>query len=351
MDKLKDVKKCIVHADCPDGVMSALLLRDVLPWAEIEFVQYGTKAHKALRPEPGVLYADLSPPVRTRAFHNSYIVEPLDDDLLREYIDAGTIIIDHHPTAEPVVRAMGESGVFDSSSSVCGATLVFDYLWRTSRAAADLDIDEFEKVMDLVRLAGIRDTWRRSSPRWREACAQAAVLMFYPWDRWPDLRYVARLWDTRYSEFGEVLLTKREQKVVDATDNAFRFTSKKGTRVAVCEDPELSSDVAELIGDCADLVVAFGYTAEKAMDWAKNEAAPGSQMTKMRLSTRSRTGFDCAAFAKAYGGGGHRAAAGFSVDVWPIEPRSSDPYSTIVRLVADFEKREVDDGTEATDAD
>jgi hypothetical protein len=62
---LHNVKKCIVHANCPDGLLSALLLHDELPSASIEFVQYGSPAFRNLKPEPGMLFADFSPPVRT----------------------------------------------------------------------------------------------------------------------------------------------------------------------------------------------------------------------------------------------------------------------------------------------
>jgi nanoRNase/pAp phosphatase (c-di-AMP/oligoRNAs hydrolase) len=49
----------------------------------------------------------------------------------------------------------------------------------------------------------------------------------------------------------------------------------------------------------------------------------------MRFSTRSHTGFDCAAFAQARGGGGHTAAAGFAVALTPADPQ---PFAMVRRL-------------------
>lgn len=321
------VKKCIVHADCPDGVMSALLLRDRLQQAEIRFVQYGNAEYKALKPEPGVLYADFSPPVRTKlAFNKQFVIDPADGGLLVEYRDAGTIVLDHHPTAEPVVRAMGDNGVFDSAPGVSGATLVWDYVWSKGFWS------QFprQKTWDMAHLAGIRDTWQRDSPRWRDACLQAAVLVFFPWEHWPSLPDVVARWDSFYREVGEVLLAQREKEVKRCVEGAFCFTSKRGSNVVIFEGPSYSSDVAEAIGDGADVVIAFGYDIESF----DQPDGPRIQNAKMRLSTRSHAGYDCATLAKAHGGGGHKAAAGFTIR---MAEEDRNPYRFIQDLIEIYE--------------
>jgi len=358
------VTKCIVHANCPDGILSAILLRDALPKAEIQFVQYGTAEYKALKPEPGVLYADFSPPVRTvkRSPVNKgetwdstpYVVPPGDVDLLQAYIDAGTIVLDHHATAKPVVEAFGENGCFGDEKAqpgVCGSTLVYDHVWEEESSSV-LNGYVDARVSNLALLAGIRDTWQRKSPRWREACAQAAVLMFFPWSHWEERKLDDIVHDLAYQNgFGETLLQKRELEVKEAVEKAYRFTSAKGTRVVVFEGPALSSDVAEFVHDHADLVIAFGYDVEKGPEGRGELAAShpsvldGSRkvgdvdplfvyVPRIRLSTRSHTSFDCAAFAKAHGGGGHTKAAGFNLDVHPSD---KNPYEYVRELVTVWE--------------
>jgi len=375
------VTKCIVHANCPDGILSAILLRDALPKAEIQFVQYGTPAYAALKPEPGVLYADFSPPVRTKLSTTSlsrtpvYEVDSQDAALLREYVDVGTIVLDHHATAKPVVKAFGANGCFGDEKEqpgICGASLVYENVWELGRrkkyhkdskvfseafaASEDCwppdDRTPYDAVSDLVSLAGIRDTWRRESRSWRKACAQAAVLMFFPWSHWEERKLDDIVHGLAYQNgFGETLLQKRELEVKEAVEKAYRFTSAKGTRVVVFEGPALSSDVAEFIHDHADLVVAFGYDVEKGPEGRGELAAShpsvldGSRkvgdvdplfvyVPRIRLSTRSHTSFDCAAFAKAHGGGGHTKAAGFNLDVHPSD---KNPYEYVRELVTVWE--------------
>jgi nanoRNase/pAp phosphatase (c-di-AMP/oligoRNAs hydrolase) len=68
--------------------------------------------------------------------------------------------------------------------------------------------------------------------------------------------------------------------------------------VHVIDSVELTSDVSD-ISDC-DVVVGFAHHIEEGK-------------IQLRYSLRSRGEFDCAAFCKRNGGGGHRGAAGFTV--------------------------------------
>ncbi len=352
---LTHIKKCIVHDNCPDGLVSAILLRDALPEAEIVFVAYGSEAYKALRPEPGVLYADFSPPVRTfRSTEGlstgTYFVHAEDLGLLKAYVDAGTIVLDHHATARPVVEAFVENGRFGDEKAnpgVCGATLVYEHVWLGNAARRLGSIAK--PIINLVLLAGIRDTWQRSHDRWREACAQARVLMFYPKHHWVrpsrtersdhgpgmSLDNILNEWPT-YEALGEVLEQKNEERVTELIESAYSFTSRKGTRVAVVAGTD-TSDVAEALD--VDLVIGFAYSTERTYG---AQLFHVTQTPKMRLSTRSHTTFDCAAFTKTLGGGGgHTKAAGCSRPVYLFDAAawglSMNPYSTIVDLVEEFE--------------
>ena len=327
--QLKAVKTIIVHGPgCPDGVASAILLHDVLPEAEIKFVQYGTDEHKNLPATSGMLFADFSPPA----------------ERVQEFVEVRAIVLDHHKTAKSVVAAFGDLGVFGdevSEPGVCGAVLAYRHIWlplQAERAKTRIDgygqwmtsiqvAEEESAAKDFATLAGIRDTWQNKSPRWHEALIQAEMVRFYPVEHW--LRIVRpfdpsnkALWTER-RQITTLLIEKHEKSVQKVIEKAHRFTSKKGTRVVVFEGTHLSSDAAEALGKEADIVIGFAFLVEN-----------GEQ--KMIVSSRSHSGYDVSAFSKHYGGGGHTAAAGFNAKLSAI---TVQPYKFVELLVEDYEQK------------
>lgn len=325
IDKLHAVKTVITHADCADGLVSAMLLKDALePGVSFRFLHHETVEHRTLAAEPGMLYADFSPPA-ARA---------------QEFVDAGALVLDHHKTARRVVEAFGENGVFGDEATepgVCGATLVHKHVWGPlvrpfrPKSGRSLPTSEDGFASHFAALAGIRDTWQRSDPRWREACIQHHVLMFIPRERWMgvSLTSIAGDWTRSLAELGEILQEKQDEATRDVIAGAYRFTTSRGTRVVVFEGLRQTSDAAEALGADADLVVGFGFRVERAGD---------TQKPKMMLSTRSHTTFDCAAMAKAHGGGGHTKAAGFSR---ALDDEREHPYELVRQLVEKWESRVV----------
>lgn len=292
-DALRRVRTIVVHDNCPDGLASAVVLHDALPDADIRFVQYGTEAHKALPATEGILFCDFSP----------------HPDRVDDFMRAGTIVLDHHRTAKPIVDAMGIRGAFGDEMTepgVCGAVLAFRHVWRALRGGTAHE----RFVEDFVTVVGIRDTWQNKHPRWREACAQANVLMTYPREWWlgRPLAGIAERWEREFAPLGAVLRDKEEERVRRAIAEAYRFVTPSGLRVLAVQGVSVTSDAAEMLGDTVDLVAGFSYGVENGV-------------AKVRFSLRSHTGFDCAAFAKARGGGGHTAAAGFSLPVGADDPQ------------------------------
>ncbi len=327
LEKVKAVKRIIVHDNCPDGMASAILLKDAfypnnIP---IEFVQYGTKAFEALQPEPGTLYADFSPPIKTKKNleTGAYYIDPDPANLekLQAFVNAGVLILDHHETAKPIVEAFGENGIFGSNSdSESGATLSYKNVWAPLRGNLVIQ-DQFAR--EFSRIAGIRDTWQRTHADWRTSCCQAQVLKFIPKERWlsKSLTEIASSWDSDYAWLGQMLQEKLEHTIKKISDKAYKFTTDRGTRVFVFEGVSKSSDVAEALHDTVDFVVAFNYEVE-------------GDRKKMILSTRSHTFYDCAAFAANHGGGGHVPAAGCNMTVLPY---TLNPYALIEALVKSWE--------------
>lgn len=302
LQELREVRTIVGHDHCPDGLASAILLHDALPGAAIQFMQYGTAAHRDLVATPGMLFCDFSP-------HPNRVAE---------FARQKTIVLDHHATAQPIVEAMGERGIFADEKTqpgVCGAVLAYQHVWLPLRGASGCKT--FAK--DFADIAGVRDTWQRADARWRESCAQAQLLEFFPKERWlgRSLEAVATDWPAQLETIGYTLLAKYEARVAGAVEEAFRFETPTGHKVFVLDGLSTTGDAANLLASAADLVVGFHYGTDAGVP-------------KVRFSLRSRTGFDCAALAASYGGGGHRAAAGFSL---PVEPSDPQPFALIARLL------------------
>lgn len=304
---LDEVRVVVSHADCPDGYASAAIVCEAFAHRRLEemprfvFARYDAERDK-MPAEPGMLFVDMTPPA-ARA---------------KEFVDAGAIVLDHHKSAREVVEAFGDRGVFadeQTEPGVSGAMLAYRHVFLA------LHPESFSRKSDKVRefaeLAGVRDTWRKEDPRWRRACEQAQVLRLVgervATDDSCGLFTLAEICSPREGEFdvGKVLLENHEAAARRLAEGAL-YMDLKGARVALLAgDSHLVSDAADLVD--APVCVGFRYV---------------EKMSKISFSIRSRTpSFDCGAFAKKLGGGGHRGAAGFAVDV-----EDEAPQTTFFRL-------------------
>jgi oligoribonuclease NrnB/cAMP/cGMP phosphodiesterase (DHH superfamily) len=318
LEKLLAVKKIVSHENCPDGMASAILLHDVLPNAEIVFMQYQTVHQKELNPEPGMLFVDFSP-------HESRF---------REFVEAGALVLDHHKTAAPIVEAFGKNGVFGNEvdePGVCGAVLAYRHVWEPlTRAGRDPNDSNLGGLLlraeAFATLAGVRDTWQNKSPDWRKACIQAEMLRFYPAENWLSVfnpfRYENNSFWAERTKLGQLIVEKHEIAVKKSIEKAYRFTTAKGTRVIMLSNTHTTSDAAEALGSEVDLVVGFGFEVDGGTP-------------KVFFSTRSRGEFDCGTFCKSLGGGGHTKAAGFNR---PLTIGTSlEPYSFLKNILEAYE--------------
>jgi len=311
--KLQAVKHIVSHENCPDGIASAMILKNVLPDAKVTFLQYETPEHKGLVPEEGMLFCDFSP-------HKSRVVD---------FKEAGALVLDHHKSQEAVVELFGPNGVFADEKAepgVCGAVLAFREVWEPLMKATGIP-DDFrpfirELIRDFATLAGIRDTWQRKDPRWIAACEQAEALPFWPIETLLDL--APEQWAQKL-ELGPILYAKRLKSAEKCIEKSFQFwTTAKQRRVVVFDGLKQSSDAAEMLGDKADFVVGLGMTVE-------------NNDPQIIYSSRSHTGFNCSAFALAHGGGGHTAAAGCKL---PLMDTRLEPFSLLQHLLGLYEQVE-----------
>lgn len=302
-DALEGVRKIVCHGACPDGTASAMILADAFPNAEVEFVHYGSKRLAELPVEPGMLFCDITPP-RERA---------------QEFVAAGAIVLDHHRHARDVVEAFGDRGRFadeDAEPGVSGALLAFQVWEKLIDKLAQNSI-RVGLVAQFAFLAGVRDTWRKDSPAWDDACAQAEVLVFYPPEHWTARG--RNPWLTpEETRLGQELLRKARTNAERAKRGAWRTVVAPGVELAVIQGRH-TSDVAELLREeGVQLCAGFHFETE------------GDEL-KCTWSLRSNGAVDVGAFAKERGGGGHSKAAGFTE-----RPEDCLPHHRIATLLVDY---------------
>lgn len=323
VDKLRNITHLVTHGPaCSDGYASALIVKDALSNVRVSFMAYNTAKLAALKAEPGLLFVDFTPP-RER---------------VAEFVAAGAIVLDHHPTAKDIVEAFGEDGVFGlNDKNQCGAWLAYEHVWKPLYDAMPVEQTRihYPHVRDFALRAAIRDTWKKHDPLFQRARDEGELMLF--WRTQQPLSYYAGAGDER-SPLAVRLFQRAEDAANKSLDESHLIITGKGTEVWMFQGVSTTSDAAELAEKAVektlhhqvgpsqpDLVVGFHYKVD------------GGKL-KLQFSTRSHTGFDCAAFAKAHpGGGGHRAAAGFTIEVSP--ELSANPYQTFRLLLEQWESR------------
>lgn len=329
LETLRSIRTVVTHDACPDGIASALIVVDALPDVRVVFARYGSAELAALQPEPGMLFVDFSPPA----------------DRAQAFVDAGAICLDHHKTARDVVALFGDRGVFGDEATepgVCGAVLAFREVWEPLwRSLAPTTSMRFDRWRGFAEAAGIRDTWQRQHPCWTVACAQAEALRFWGFERlrgcgWDSLQDAMRI--------GPVLLERKadavKRSIADARwsivgDKYALLRSAPRKWLAIIPHTD-TSDVADALGEQADIVAGFAYRCEPGPGEPyqhpvlEDARARLAKQMRMTVSLRSRGDVDVAAIAKAYGGGGHTQAAGYTVDV---DDTDENPYEEIERAI------------------
>lgn len=300
MDALAGVRRVICHRNsaaqpCPDGVAAAIAIHDALPNATIEFRHHGPDLD-SVEPMPGLLFADICPRLRTR-----------------EHAEAGAIVLDHHKSHEAEVCAFGARGVFGNETQ-SGAFLAWDRVWKHLATANGRPQAEMRRAEAFALLASVRDTWQKEHPWWSDACEAAEALAFYDWSTWSRLE--RPFWDgpgfgnsvafDRLLEVGKPLRAQRLRRAEEAARSAMRFTSRGGTRFVAINTLD-TSDVADLFEVGTDVIAGFHCAGSPSGDI-------------IRFSLRSRSDYDVGALAKVFDGGGHRAAAGFTIPTGTIHP-------------------------------
>ena len=286
------VKKPLViyHNNCPDGFTAAWAVWRVLgDEAEYQAMNYGQhlaplEDHEHRR----VIFVDFSLPR----------VE------LEELIARGAQVevYDHHKTAEAELR------------DLVSAKVVFDM----ERSGAGIAWDEFNLP---IRLDFPPVMWRRPRPRlvsyvedrdlWRWALDSSRAVSEWLF----SIPRTFQEWNNASDELerdfggvlkiGEALLRLKRERVAKVCENV-RWLSFGDVKVPVINHAWDMSEIGEYLCEQFPDAPCGGYYFDRA--------------DKRQWGFRSSGDFDVSALCKQYGGGGHRAAAGFTTEIGWLPP-------------------------------
>jgi oligoribonuclease NrnB/cAMP/cGMP phosphodiesterase (DHH superfamily) len=193
------------------------------------------------------------------------------------------IIIDHHATAKSELKT-ATGYLFDLNHS--GATLA----WKFFHSGT--------KVPTLLRYIEDNDLWKFALPHTKELSASLELEPFS-----------LRRWDTLAREFENVksraIHIKKGKTILAYEDKTVRELALKtepalfqGRRAGVINSPILQSQLGNAIYEKLRYPIAIVWSRQK-----------GGIRVSLRSKKNSKV--DVAKLAQKYGGGGHKAAAGF----------------------------------------
>jgi oligoribonuclease NrnB/cAMP/cGMP phosphodiesterase (DHH superfamily) len=275
------------HNNCPDGFTAAYVAKLRYPFAQLVGLDHGLSEEYITSlisgcAETDVLMVDFS--FRTREQNDMLAKSALS---LR--------ILDHHKTAQKVLEG-APYATFDLERS--GAGLAWDFLFgKDSREACyDGDFEDRPWYVDYVE---DRDLWRFKLPMSREV---NAYIMTFPYDitGWDKMVNSGFMYA---ATAGEAVILQIEKYVREAVKQAQAGTLNIGDKhytVGIVNIPYLNtSEVGHALAARYDI----------GLGWF--ERADGI----IQFSARSIGDIDVSVIAQAFGGGGHKNAAGWQVPV------------------------------------
>lgn len=264
---MKDIV-VIYHGKCRDGFGGA--------WAAWKKFGDSANYYPAQR-------AQEPPEIKNKEIY--FIDFTYSPEITKKYISENKkiVIIDHHITAQEAVKLASENS-FDINHS--GAVLAWQYFFP-GQAVPKL----FQHIEDT-------DLWRFNLENTREI---AAFLELYDFDfkLWDE--FFAGMEDAekrkKYIEEGKVVLRYEAVLLKDAVEDRAELVEFEGYKVLAVNYPHfLASDLGH---------VFVVKNPPMGIVWSEKKGM-------ITVSLRSNGIVDVSAIAQKYGGGGHKAAAGFS---------------------------------------
>lgn len=288
------------HANCIDGFTSAFITQEVLvnkydlnvTLFPMHYDEESTK--KLLRELDTVEYAEL------------FVVDfSLDIDVMRSINDSDPMmlktILDHHKTAFERYNP-GVEVTADSIYETCMAG--FNIILDNSKCGAGICWEYFHgkaPVPTLVKYVQDYDLWQYEYGEHTKYVNKYLMTQCKTVGTWTNIMKAMEnpisLYHILYD--GEVLQTVHNNKVAELVDGAVLVYLNRIQGLLTHCEYKYASDVGH---ELAKLSETYGAT------WCMDIN------DKIKVSLRSNGDFDVSLIAKAYGGGGHKNAAGFMTD-------------------------------------
>lgn|SRR5512135_992130 len=320
-DKLRGVTDVYYHESCPDGSAAAFIcaaaFKALGTTPKFWSLQYNTELMDRLEPRPGQLFVDITPP----------------KERWQEWKPVEPIVLDHHDSAKHVTEGLG--GVYATNEKHSGAKLAFEEVFLATNVQ---DLVLLTAWGNLAELAMVRDTWKKDSPLWRDACALAMAMLFEgsvglvekaqaqgPNAINPD----GQLFLNYLLDIGRKIVGSNERRMEKIAGSAYRetYSFDREYKAAYFNCTEkIISDVANyLIGGGCNIAVGYFYLFEDGK-------------TRLQVSVRTDGSLSAKKISEALGGGGHDRASGFRLP----DGDNTPPYKlyaivseTIVKILAE----------------
>lgn len=262
--------KVIYHANCSDGFCAAYLL-----WKKFGDAAEYIPFHYGIDPDYNTFSKEDELYIVDFSFKQPVLVELAG-------IVKSIIVLDHHKTAEQELVNLPDNVEAHFDMSKCGAMMVSDYL-------------KFD-TLDLVKYIQDRDLWKFELPNSKEVNAYIQTIPF-DFNKWVKLE--AKNLEL-IMPLGKAILMKLNQQIKQAVKHASmqKLILPNGTEynILAVNSTVNFSEVAGELAEQSDFGVAWFVRSDGLYQYSLRSA---------------KNGPDVSAIAKAFGGGGHKNAAGF----------------------------------------
>jgi len=279
-------KKIIIiyHGNCYDGVTAAYIA-----WLRFkdsaEYLPFN--------------YSDAPPEVKDKEI---YIVDfSFKRDVIKHLQEYNLVtVLDHHKTAQAELEGL-PGVVFDMERS--GAGITWDYFFGDND---NVNLRSYNRP-ELVNYIEDRDLWRFKLPHSRlvNAWIQSYDIDLEVWKNEVAPQMANRSLDGIISEGGSLL--RQQSKLVKSICYNASLARTPGEGKYIGPYVETSILMSEV---CEQMLADY---PEYPFSWYSFVRRDGKRQYGLR--SRSTENFDVSVIAKEYGGGGHRNAAGFELEV------------------------------------
>jgi len=303
LDLLKQVKHVYYHANCGDGIASAVIVHQALPGVSFRALDYNDKDFATLEPKPNSLFVDISP---------------------RDNADAwkafDPIVLDHHSSNKENVESF-PYGIYGDNSLYSGAMLAYEYVYMPAitpvsfvkeipkrdgstimgveLAALDTYHERLRYTHRFAELTWIVDTWQQQHPDIKEALHHYSGINALGLSKIISMLQYKTIADIAPSIklIGEVMTDRADAEAQRRLENV-HISQCNVFKIAIFNQDIINGALVKLL-------------LERGIDVIVKWSVVGNLVS---LSFRTNGRISAIDLAKRFGGGGHERAAGGRLD-------------------------------------